>query len=81
MKQLNDDFNVIHVINRNKILDDALHLCLAGLLDMPTLLSLTTYLVKETNVTPFLSINAFMSFSEIHMRRDKNSHTKLQVNE
>lgn len=80
IKQLNDDFNVIHVNNRAQIIEDAVQFAMVGLLDFSTLFSLTTYLVKETNVTPFFSLMDFMTFTELLMTGDQEAHTKLRVN-
>ena len=43
----------IHVINRAQILDDALNLARAQLLDYDTALSLTSYLSREEEYVPW----------------------------
>lgn len=79
IRQLNDDFNVIHVNNRAQILDDAFSFAYFGLLNYSTALNLTIYLVNETSFTPIRSLMNSIELVEHHMRRDKKTHVKLKV--
>ncbi|XP_068233228.1 aminopeptidase N-like [Palaemon carinicauda] len=53
--QLKQDHSVIHAINRAQILDDALNLARAGVLDYPTALTTSSYLSNETEYVPWSS--------------------------
>ncbi|XP_067128251.1 aminopeptidase N-like [Centruroides vittatus] len=58
--QLQNDHSVIHVINRAQILDDALDLAKAGILDYGLALNTTLYLSKEQEYVPWeAALNAF----------------------
>ncbi|XP_064105983.1 aminopeptidase N-like [Macrobrachium nipponense] len=54
-RQLKEEHSVIHTINRAQILDDALNLARAGLLDYPTALRTSSYLSNETEYVPWSS--------------------------
>ena len=55
-----DQFSQIGVINRAQLMDDALSLARAGLLDYSTALDVTQYLTNELEYLPWKSaLNAF----------------------
>jgi len=53
IKALDEDHTKIHVINRAQLIDDALNLARAGLLDYQIALGVTSYLAKETEYIPW----------------------------
>ncbi len=69
IKQLNDDHQSIHVINRAQIIDDALNLARAGLLDYKIALGVTSYLNKETEYIPWGAALNGMSYINKMLRR------------
>jgi aminopeptidase N len=54
-QQLMTDHTAISVINRAQIMDDALNLAQAGLLDYDIALNLTSYLAREDQYLPWES--------------------------
>nr|XP_045613537.1 aminopeptidase N-like [Procambarus clarkii] len=59
--QLASNHTIIHLANRAQLLDDALTLAQAGLLDYSTALTATSYLEKEEDLVPWQA--AFLSFN------------------
>ncbi|XP_037774385.1 LOW QUALITY PROTEIN: aminopeptidase N-like [Penaeus monodon] len=55
VQQLKDDHEVIHVVNRAQIIDDAMNLARAGQLSYTTALDVFTYLGKEREHLPWMS--------------------------
>ena len=55
IKQLNEDHNKIHVINRAQLINDALNLASIGLLSYDLALGVTSYLDKETEYFPWFA--------------------------
>ncbi|XP_063609325.1 aminopeptidase N-like [Penaeus indicus] len=53
IQQLKDDHEVIHVINRAQIIDDAMNLARAGQLSYETALHILSYLKNETEYLPW----------------------------
>ena len=69
IKQLNDDHTKIHVINRAQIIDDALNLARAGLLDYNLALGVTSYLNKETEYIPWKAALSGFGYVRTMLRR------------
>lgn len=65
------DFDGIDVINRAQIVDDALNLARANILQYKTALSLTEYLKNEEQYYPWYS--AFSGFSYLRRRLGSTS--------
>ncbi|CAG0894456.1 unnamed protein product, partial [Darwinula stevensoni] len=61
-KTLSESHEVIHVINRAQILDDALNLARAGLLNYTIALSLTQYLGQEESYIPWATTADNLSY-------------------
>ncbi|CAG0903835.1 unnamed protein product [Darwinula stevensoni] len=61
-KTLSESHEVIHVINRAQILDDALNLARAGLLNYTIALSLTQYLGQEKSYIPWATTADNLSY-------------------
>ncbi|XP_064595778.1 glutamyl aminopeptidase-like [Liolophura sinensis] len=59
-KQLRDDHTLISQSNRAGLIDDALNLARAGLLDYNVALNVTTYLDQEESYVPWRAFNANM---------------------
>jgi aminopeptidase N len=57
-----EDYNNIHLLNRAQLLDDALNLARAGLLNYSIALNLTTYLANETDFIPWISYFRVLTF-------------------
>ncbi|XP_068228252.1 aminopeptidase N-like [Palaemon carinicauda] len=55
IQQLQTDLEVIHLINRAQIIDDAMNLARAGQLSYNTALNVNSYLGKETEYVPWTS--------------------------
>ncbi|XP_023337481.1 glutamyl aminopeptidase isoform X2 [Eurytemora carolleeae] len=53
INQLNTDLSVFSGADRAQLIDDAFSLCMAGLLPVSVPVSLSTYLVKETDLVPW----------------------------
>lgn len=66
-----EDFDVIHVLNRAQIVDDALNLARAGQLSYNTALDIVSYLENEVEYYPWYS--AFNAFSTLHKRISSDS--------
>lgn len=67
--QLSSDHNKIHTINRAQIIDDALDLARADLLDYQIALNTTRYLQREKEFVPWeAALNSF-SFLDRMLRR------------
>lgn len=67
-----ENFTQIHLLNRAQMIDDALNLARAGLLDYTIALELTSYLVQEVDYAPWYS--AFNAFTFLD---DKLAGTKI----
>lgn len=79
IKQLNEAHDEIHVLNRAQLIDDAFNLARAGHLDYSVPLSLSKYLKKENNATPWYSaINSFSYIIE-RMFRSKEGFENIKV--
>lgn len=61
-----NDFDGINVINRAQIVDDALNLARAGIIEYSKALSVLEYLVKEKEYYPWYS--AFSGFGYLRRR-------------
>lgn len=68
-RQLKSDHQAIHVTNRAQIVDDALDLSRAGLLDYAIALNVTQYLSKEADYIPWEAGTAGFSFLDMMLRR------------
>ncbi|XP_064106708.1 aminopeptidase N-like [Macrobrachium nipponense] len=64
IQQLQTDHEVIHLINRAQIIDDALDLARAGHLSYNTALSVNSYLSKETEYVPWTAALTNMDYLE-----------------
>ena len=63
------DHQTFHRINRAQIMDDALNLARAGILDYPTALKVTEYLTEETDFIPWSSaISGFLYLEDMLKR-------------
>ena len=69
-KQLKMDHNVIHVINRAQIVDDALDLARAGRLSYDVALDVMSYLSRESDYVPWKS-----ALNNLEYIRDLLTHT------
>lgn len=69
INQLQNDHKVIHVINRAQILDDALDLAKAGLLDYDLALNTTLYLSKEEEYVPWEAAMHSLSYLDLMLCR------------
>lgn len=56
-----DDFDQIHVLNRAQLIDDAVNFALGGYLEYDIVINILTYLVRETEYTPWNSADRFIS--------------------
>jgi len=61
-----ENYEKIHAVNRAQLLDDALNLARAGVLNYRTALDLTQYLEKEVDYIPWYS--ALSAFSFLNLR-------------
>ena len=69
IKVLNEDHTQIHVINRAQLIDDALNLARAGLLDYQIALGVTSYLEKETEYIPWKAALSGMGYIKNMLKR------------
>ena len=69
IRQLNDDHTKIHVTNRAQIIDDALNLARAGLLDYQVALGVTSYLNKETEYICWKAALTGLGYIEVMLDR------------
>lgn len=67
--QLNRDHTKIHVVNRAQIIDDALNLARAGLLDYELALRVTGYLNKETKYIAWMSALSGFGYIDLMLER------------
>lgn len=79
INQLDNDCNVIHVLNRAQIIDDAFNLALADQLDYTVVLRLTKYLKNEYDVVPWYSVKKGFAYLLNRMRRCPNGYKYLKV--
>ena len=63
------DFNSIHIINRAQIVDDALNLARASLLDYNMALDLVSYLSLETGHMPWKAGRSNLRYVEKMLER------------
>ena len=77
-KQLKSDHAVISTVNRAQILDDALNLARANLLDYEVALRLLLYMEKETDYLPWTSMLASLTYID-SMMWQKSSYGLLKV--
>ena len=63
------EHQTFHRINRAQLMDDALNLARAGILDYPTALKVTEYLTQETNYIPWSSAVTGFVYLEDMMKR------------
>lgn len=56
-KQLNVDFEKIHVLNRAQLVDDSFHLARASLIDFDIMFGILNYLKMETDYIPWASMD------------------------
>ena len=78
-QQLMSKHGAISVINRAQIMNDALNLARAGLLDYGTALDLTRYLENETDYLPWESTLVALAHVDLMMRRTSR-YGLLKVN-
>ena len=77
-EQLMSHHTTIPIINRAQIMNDALNLARAGLLDYDTALGLTRYLERETDYLPWKSTIMALSYVDSMLRRTSGySHLKV----
>lgn len=69
INQLMEDHTSIDPINRAQILDDALDLSRAGLLNYSISLNTTLYLVKEEDYVPWEAATSSFGFLDVMLRR------------
>jgi len=77
--QLYNDCNVIHVLNRAQMIDDAFNLALANRLDYTFVLGLTKYLKKEHDVVPWYSAKNGFAYLLQRMRRCPDGYKYFKV--
>lgn len=78
-KQLYNDPNAIHVLNRAQLIDDAFNLARVEKLNYTFVLDLTEYLEKETDLIPWYSAKNGFSYLTDRMRRCPHSYIYLKV--
>lgn len=67
IKVLNsENYWQIHVLNRAQLVDDSLNLALSGYLDYDIAFGILSYLVRETEYTPWIS--AYRFFDQLYAR-------------
>ena len=71
IKQLEDDHLSIHVINRAQIIDDALNLARAGLLDYQLALGVTKYLSNEREYIPWAAAMNGLNYLDSMLERSE----------
>lgn len=79
INQLYDDCNVIHVLNRAQIIDDAFNLALANELNYTLVLELTKYLKNEDDVVPWHSAKNGFAYLLYRLRRCPNAYKDFKV--
>ncbi|XP_063609319.1 puromycin-sensitive aminopeptidase-like protein [Penaeus indicus] len=79
IQQLKDDHEVIHVINRAQIIDDANALAEVGHLDYKIPMNILAYLRKESDYLPWaVAINIFSSLKSLFNNRQGYGALKVQ---
>lgn len=72
-------YRSIHVLNRAQLLDDAMNLARAGLLDYHIALNVTSYLQHESELVPWRSALNALAFIEAQMYRKPDfEHYKVK---
>ena len=69
IKQLNEDRESIGVLNRAQIIDDAMNLARAGLLDYSLAMELISYLAKEQNSIPYSTGKKALGYIDSMLKR------------
>lgn len=62
-------YNTIHLLNRAQLIDDAMNLARAGLLDYKIALDVTAYLQYETELVPWRSAMQALGYIEGQLYR------------
>ncbi|XP_015378864.1 PREDICTED: aminopeptidase N-like [Diuraphis noxia] len=79
IKQLNDSFEEIHVLNRAQLIDDSFNLAKAGLLNYKIPMSFTDYLQKENDIIPWFTAMNSLNFVLNRMRRFRNALVDVEA--
>lgn len=79
IKQLNEDFNEIDVVNRAQLIDDSFNLARAEQLDIEVFLRITKYLQNEINYIPFEVSYNNLKFIDSMLNSNYKIYSKFKV--